>query len=123
MSANAAALQPPRPSPAVVSHLATMSVLYQDGDYFGAVRCAREALAAAGDPLRALLAAAALVDVDRPMPPAAARTWRCGWCQREVPGRRRGNQLYCGQTCFRDHRREFWRLRGRERRAAARAAS
>jgi hypothetical protein len=88
-----------------------------DGDTLGAARCARLAIRAAGSPAQALIAAAALIDIDRPMvrwwEPLARR--RCRWCSRPLPADYR--RWYCGPDCHADARRAYWRQRARIKRA------
>lgn len=108
---------------AAVNHVATAALALQLGDHVGATTAARQAIRAAENPVRALLAAAALIDVDRPMKrwwdPVGRGAWRCGWCDRSVGGRR-GSRRYCTPECFTASRRAYWRARGRAAREAGR---
>lgn len=110
---------------AAVEHIVSAAVLLQAGDHVAAVNAAHLAVNAAENPLRAILAAAALIDIDRPMRRWWDSTetgvgWRCGWCDRGVPGRP-GARRYCSPGCFTASRRAYWRKRERDRRAALRA--
>lgn len=113
---------------AAVHHVTTAALALRCNDHLGAVTAAKQAIHAAQDPIRALLAAAALIDPDQPMrrwwDPPAKGARRCTWCDRPIFGRRDRRRQYCrGTSCFEDARRAYWRKRDLVRKAAREATS
>ncbi len=95
----------------------------RDNDHLGTRRAVRAVLdTAGGDVGVAVLVAAQMIDVDRPV----VRWWdgddgrpRCAHCH--TPNAQLSyRRLYCGETCFRDARRAYWRTRKAAARAKAR---